>query len=139
MENLMKYYDVVEQAIAALGIDPKLCRDQEQGKWNLKKGSAPIWIDLTYSEKDKRAYFQVMAPITKVPTTNREKFFEELLEINYILYGVSFTKYDDRIYIKVIREVEGLDVSEALAAIERIGYYGDFYDDYFQNKYAVQR
>lgn len=135
----MKYYDVVEEAIATLGIDPKICRGQEQGQWNLKKGSAPVWIDVIYSEKDKRAYFQVMAPITKVPATNKEKFFEELLEINYVLYSVSFTKYDEGIYMKVIREADGLDVSEAIAAIERIGYYGDFYDDFLQNKYAVQR
>lgn len=134
----MKFYDVVESAIGTLGIDPKLCRGENQGQWNLKKGSAPIWIDVIYSETDKRAYFQVMAPITKVPADKKEQFFQELLEINYVLYGVSFTKYDDGIYIKVIREADGLDVSEALSAIERVGYYGDFYDDFLQNKYGTR-
>jgi len=45
------------------------------------------------------------------------------------------TKYRDGIYVKAIREVNGLDDSEIVSTLNRIGNYADDYDDYFNNKY----
>ena len=135
MENLANYYAIVEGTITDLGINPADCRGQKPGQWDLKKGSANVWVDIMYIEKEQRAYFQVMAPVTQIPSTNLEEFYKELLEINYGFYGVSFVKFETWIYIKIIREADGLDKSECTNMINRVGNYADYYDDILQEKY----
>lgn len=139
MENLQPYYDIVEKFIASLGIDVATCRGEKPGQWNLVKGSAPVWIDVFYIENEKRSYFQVMSPICNMPTGNQATFMQELLETNHTLFGVAFTKYNDTIYIKMIREVRGLDYDEASDMIFRTGNYADHYDDQLAQKYGVKR
>ena len=72
-----------------------------------------------------------------VPADRQLEFFKEVLEINHKLYGVGFTKFENNIYIKSIRELEGLEHSEVLSTVKRIGYYADDYDDMLKAKYAV--
>lgn len=134
--DLSPYYKVVEDAIQQLGIDPALCRGEKGGQWNLKKNDVNVWIDLWYIEREQRPYYQVMAPILQLPADNREKLYEELLQINDSLYGVAFTLYKDWVYLKVIREVEGMDDKEAFAMLTRIGNYADVYKQDLHDKYT---
>ena len=46
------------------------------------------------------------------------------------------TKYKDWIYMKSIRELEGLDEDEMMATLNRVGTYADDLDDYLRNKYT---
>lgn len=133
--DLTPYYQMVENCIKQLGVDPEACRDKNPGQWNLKKGSANVWIDVFKREKDVFGYFQCMGPIVDIPQTNKEAFYQELLEINHSLYGVAMTKFKERIYIKTIRELDGLNEDEIMAMIKRVGGYADDYDDYLKNKY----
>ena len=135
MENLETYFNIVEACITKLGVDPAVCRGEKAGQWNLKKGSVNVWIDVFHIEKEGRAYFQVMSQIMKVPPTNKEALFEELLTINDRLFGVAFTVYKGIVWLKVIREVQGMDTDEAFAMITRIGNYADQYDDELKAKY----
>ncbi len=136
MINLSPYYEIIEACIRNLGIDPITCRTEKGGQWDLKKGSASVWLDVFPSSQNADyGYFQALAPICKIPEVNVAAFYREALETNHNLYGVGFTIYNDKLYIKVIREVEGLNFSEAMAMINRIGTYADDYDDYFQKKY----
>jgi len=112
--DLSPYYKVVEGAIEQLGIDPKLCRGEKEGQWNLKKNDTNVWIDLWYIEREQRPYYQVMSPILQVPPVNREKLYEELLQINDSLYGVAFTLYKDWVYLKVIKLLRCLRVLETM-------------------------
>lgn len=127
---------MVEKCISSLGIDPALCRGEKPGQYSLVKGSAKVWIDVWNIEREGRAYFQVMSPFMKIPDTNREQFYEELLTINDKLYGVAFTIYNNWAWLKHIREVEGLDETEVTATIHRIGNYADDYDDKLIAKYG---
>lgn len=138
MENMNQYYQMVENIIKSLGVDPAVCRGDKEGQWNLKKGSAPVWIDV-FTTENNYGYFQAMSPICEIPAVNTQAFFQEILEINHKLYGVGMTKYENWIYIKVIRELEGIDEKEMLAMFNRIGFYADDYDDYLKNKYFGQR
>jgi hypothetical protein len=133
--DLTVYFEMLENCIRELGVDPGLCRGQNPGQWNLKRGSADIWVDVFKREQDVFGYFQCMAPVCAIPKVNTEAFFQEVLEINHTLYGVGFTKFKDWLYIKVIRELEGIDQKEMLAMMRRIGSYADDYDDHFKNKY----
>ena len=136
MEDLKKYYTMVESIIEGLGVDPVTSRGKEEGSWRLTRGSAKVWLDLWHLEKEGRAYFQAMSPVMEQPTTQKEALYEELLQINDQLFSCAFTIYNGWIWLKVIREVDNMDESEAKAQILRIGSYADQYDDYLINKYG---
>ncbi|MCB0839049.1 MAG: YbjN domain-containing protein [Bacteroidetes bacterium] len=135
--DLTQYYELVESCIRELGVDPVTCRN-EPGKWTLKKGSATVWIDLWHIERENRPYYQVMSPVMRIPKDIKLKnlLFEELLAINDKLFGVAFTIYQGWVYLKVIREVDGMDQNEAMAMLHRVGNYADQYDDDLISKYG---
>lgn len=138
MSNIDKYLPIVEAAIQQIGIDPLSCRGEKAGQWNLVKGSANVWLDIWHIEREGRAYFQAMAPVIDYKSVaNKGALAEEMLQINHQLYGVAFTIYDGFAYIKVIREADGMDATEANAMIVRVGTYADQYDDYLKNKYLA--
>jgi hypothetical protein len=137
---IQHYYNMIEEVLTEYKIDPALCRGQQPGQWNLKLGSANIWVDV-FQSKDAQGnltnygYLQVVAPICEVPINNQHLFTKELLEINHTLYGVSFTIFKDQAYIKSIRELQGLDKSEVKSTFDRIGIYADQWDDKLKTKY----
>lgn len=128
---------MIDNIIRSFGVDPAACKSETPGQWNLKKGSAPVWIDVWQVQNEERGYFQVMAPVCQVPVNNQHLFTKELLEINHTLYGVAFTIFKDWAYIKMIREVDGMDQREAEAMINRVGNYADDYDDKLKAKYDL--
>jgi hypothetical protein len=136
MADLKPYFTLVEDVIKELGVDPITCRSEEEGQWNLQKGNLPVWIDVFYDETNKESYIQVMSPITEIPTTNREAFLEEVLDIAHDLFGVAFTKYENWLYVKSIRELEGLDKSEFRATMQRIGSYSEDYEAHFKKYFG---
>lgn len=137
-ESLAKYYEIVEEAIRELGVNPVVSRGEKPGQWDLKRGSATIWVDVFYIDKNEAGYFQALSPIVKVPEDGDIDMFKELLEINHTFYGVAFTLYKDWVYVKAIREVNGLDQSEVLAMLNRIGFYADEWDDKLKEKYLKE-
>lgn len=142
MQPIQFYYEMVERVITEFKVDPALCRGQQLGQWNMRIGSANMWIDVFQSKDEKgnyinSGYFQIMAPVMAVPADRQLEFYRELLEINHKLYGVGFTKFENSVYIKAIRELDGLEQSEMMSAFKRVGYYADDYDDMLKSKYAV--
>lgn len=137
---MQPFYDVVEEGIADLGVNPAECRGENPGQWNLKKGDTTVWVDLFYVEKEERPYYQVMSPIFNIPADEviKNQLFAELLEINDFLYGVAFTVYKDGIFIKIIREADGMDKSESLAMLLRVGNYADQYRQELSPKYGLE-
>ena len=140
MQALQQYYNMVEEIIQGLGVDPATCRGDQAGQWNLKLGSASVWVDV-FQSKDAQGnfidygYLQILAPVCAVPVENQHLFTKELLEINHSLYGVGFTIHGDSAYIKAIRELEGLDKSEVGSTLNRVGVYADDWDDKLKAKY----
>jgi hypothetical protein len=137
---IQHYYNLVEEVLSEYKIDPATCRGQQPGQWNLKLGSASMWVDI-FQSKDTQGnlisygYLQVMAPVCDVPVNNQHLFTKELLEINHSLYGVSFTIFKDKAYIRSIRELQGLDKSEVKTTFDRVGIYADEWDDKLKTKY----
>ncbi len=136
MEALEHYYELIENVIKRLGVDPLLCKGQKPGQYDLKKGSAKIWIDIWKVEGEKYGYIQILAPVYHIPEKNVEGFYKELLEINHKLFGTAMTLHNGKVYAKSIRELDGLSEDEIFAMFNRVGNYADEYDDYLQNKYA---
>lgn len=137
MQDLSVYYQMVEESIALLGVNPTTVRTEKPGQWSLQKGSAPVWVDVFWMENNNCGYIQVMSPIIEVPQNNTLAFYEELLRTNHNLFGVGFTQYDKWIYIKGIREVDNLQQAEVTAMLNRVGVYADDYDDLFKQKYQA--
>ncbi len=140
MQPIQYYYEMAEKVIAEFGVDPALCRGQKLGQWSMKLGSASVWIDV-FQSKDAQGnyinsgYLQIMSPIMNIPAERQQELYRELLEINHKLYGVGFTVFENGVYIKSIRELEGLDHSETVSTLKRVGYYADDYDDMLKAKY----
>lgn len=136
------YYTMFEQVLTEYKIDPATARGQAAGQWNLKLGSASVWVDI-FQSKDAQGnpaqygYLQVLAPVCEVPINNQHLFTKELLEINHSLYGVGFTIFKDNAYIKSIRELQGLDISEIKSTLDRVGIYANDWDDKLKAKYGI--
>ena len=133
--KLKPYYEMAELCIQDLGIDIDKTRGDKPGQWDLYRGSAHVLIDI-FTLDNGWSYFQCLAPIIKTPEANQINFYEEILEKNHSLFGVAMTKHKEWIYIKVIREIDGIDKSEMMAMIKRIGVYADELDDFYKNKYG---
>ena len=140
MQAIQHYYNLVEEVIRDLGVDPAAARGDQAGQWNMRLGSASVWIDV-FQSKDASGnlidygYMQILAPVCDVPADRAAEFTMELLQLNHTLYGVGFTVYANKSYIKAIRELEGLDKSEVRATFDRVGIYADDHDDRLKAKY----
>ncbi|PZR30790.1 MAG: hypothetical protein DI538_22040 [Azospira oryzae] len=137
---IQHYYEMIEEVLTEYKIDPASARGQLPGQWNLTLGSAGIWVDV-FQSKDAQGnltaygYLQVLALVCDVPVNNQHLFTKELLEINHSLYGVGFTIFKEKAYIKSIRELEGLDKSEVKSTFDRVGIYANDWDDKLKEKY----
>jgi hypothetical protein len=141
-QPIQHYYDMFEQVLTEYKVDPTTARGQAPGQWNLKLGSASVWVDV-FQSKDAQGnlqqygYLQMLAPVCDVPVTNQQLFTKDLLEINHSLYGVGFTIFKDKAYIKSIRELQGLDISEIRSTLDRVGIYANDWDDKLKAKYGI--
>jgi hypothetical protein len=141
-QPIQHYYNMFEQVLVDFKVDPTTARGQAPGQWNLKLGSASVWVDV-FQSKDAQGnlaqygYLQILAPVCDVPVNNQHLFTKELLEINHSLYGVAFTIFKDKAYIKSIRELQGLDVSEIRSTLDRVGIYANDWDDKLKAKYGI--
>lgn len=139
MQNIQTYYEMFENVIRNLGIDPSACRGEQEGQWNLQKGSAPVWVDIYSVENNTYGYIQIMSPIYELPPDgSKEDILTEALEINHKLFGCGITKFNNWLYVKGIRELDDLSEIEITAMINRVGNYADQYDDHFKNKFTRQ-
>jgi len=138
MQNINVYYEMFENVIQSLGVDPVACRGEQAGQWNLQKGSAPVWVDIYTVEDGTYGYIQVMSPIYELPEEAKEEILTEALEVNHKLFGCGITKFNNWLYIKSIRELDDLSEKEITAMVNRIGNYADQYDDHFKNKFSLR-
>jgi len=136
-----QYIDLIEQALEHLQLDPAEARGDNPGQWNLKRGTATVWIDIYEIEEQKGEYFQVLSPVMTLPEEKDKQFelFEFLLYQNSKLFGIAFSVMDGAVYLKFIREVEGLDLSEIVTTIGRAGNYCDFFNDKLVKKFGGRR
>lgn len=134
--QLQELSQLIENSIAALKMDVAASRGQKAGQWSLKVKDSTVWIDaFNFQTNPDKYYFQVMSPLCAVTDKNKETFFQDLLEINYSLYGCSLCKKENWIYVLVLREAENLDQSEVDAAIDRVGFYSSDYYSKLSFKY----
>ena len=127
--GLQRYAAVVEQILAAAGVDVAAARmATETGfGWTFVRGSATI--ELYVSEQDGTGYLQVLSPIIHLPSNGLLPLYRRLLEMNLQLTNAAIGVHEDKVYVFSERPLEGLDGAEANTIINLVSGYADELDD----------
>ncbi|MFT5512192.1 MAG: hypothetical protein ACI8SE_000589 [Bacteroidia bacterium] len=151
--DLKPFYEVVEDAIKTLGVDPEETRCDAPGQWILTRDAVEIFVDIWqplehnqweyFKEDEPTAVFQVVAPVCYIPESeaDRAKFMEEILYINHHMFYGSFTvNMDEKMAaIRFKRLLEGTNRVEMIEPIESIGFYAENLSNYLSNKYDLKK
>jgi hypothetical protein len=127
--GLQGYAAVVEQILAAAGVDVTAARmATETGfGWTFVRGSATI--ELYVSQQDGAGYLQVLSPILHLPSNGLLPLYRRLLEMNLQLTNAAIGVHEDKVYLFSERPLEGLDGAEANTIINLVSGYADELDD----------
>ncbi|MEI6489769.1 MAG: YbjN domain-containing protein [Bacteroidota bacterium] len=127
---------LVETSLSGLKVDVAASRGAKPGQWSYKSKDASVWIDVfDFQTNPSKFYFQVMSPLCAVPDKKADEFFQDLLEINYKMYGSWMCKKENWIYVLSLREADGLDQSEVDATLDRVAFYSTDYYSKLSFKY----
>lgn len=147
---MQKYFDIIEQALQVIGVDPANARNAEEGQWSIFRDEIEVFVDVwsTGKEPQWNYYFkeedipvlQVIAPITTLPVFDLDDFYEELLELNRHLFYASFVvnKRENMLAVKYRMTGLELDVDDAVQAIESVGYYAEYFQPRLIQKFKLQ-
>ncbi len=145
-----RYYQIVEQALQVIGIDPANARNAESGQWSLFRDEIEIFVDVWGSGKEPQwnYYFQeedmpvlqVIAPITTLPVFDLEEFYEEILDLNRHLFYASFVvnKQENMLAVKYRWVGLEMDIDDVVQAVESVGYYAEFFQTRLIQKYKLK-
>lgn len=141
MANLETYIPIVEEAIQKIGVAPETARTEIITQWALKRGSADVIILLRTSNtyKGPRNILIITAPIMKLPSDELQQaiLFKQLLELSHSALIETFTIFENAIYLKTTRFVDGMDSSEILDMLDSLSYTADFIDDKLKKRFDV--
>ncbi len=136
MENIEAYYGVIESALTDLGVDPETCRDENQeGSWTISSGNVFLLLDCWADQEQNVVVFQVLSPLFELPDEMPSEFYNEILELNFLINGTSFSKLNKTLVLKSLRDLELSEKSEVNAMINRVGFYADKYGDSLSMKF----
>jgi len=134
MENLFeKAKQIIEQGITQLGIDLNDCKGSDPYEWKLNRGSATILV--LVKENEEGVLLVILSPIMLLPAENQKELALELLSLNHLFVGVSFTLYEDLICVVSTRYVDGLEPNEFIDLLKYQSSVADHFDDILIEKY----
>lgn len=120
---------LIEASIKGLGFDPQQAKGKAEGQWSIVIKDATVWIDLfNFKDKPEKYYLQVMSPLCRVPDRKNAEFMQDLLEINFNMYGAWMCKKNDWYYVFTLNDAVDLTQLEVDQKIDRVAYYST---DYF--------
>ncbi len=117
------YYQLIDEAIMALGLKPEDTRGQQEGQWNLKKGRFDIMVDVW--EQEKQFLFQIVCPLCSLPEENKEGFLLHLLQRNYGMSSLSYAIMDDSVFLKFTTEAETLTKDMLMMLFNKAAFYAE--------------
>ena len=135
MDQIAHYLRVIEEAISKLGIDPATVRSPRPAVWQVEKGSARIRIEIFQLVENGPFGFNVMSPIFNVAEGVPNQIYEEMLKINHQILGAGFSLFDNIIYLRSTRMLEGMDSQEAVQIISMVAGAADHYDDILKEQF----
>ena len=135
MDYIAHYLRVIEEAISKMGIDPAAVRTPRPAVWQIEKGSARVRIEIFQLAENGPFGFNVMSPIFNVSESAPSHVYGELLQINHKILGAGFSLFDDIIYLRSTRMLEGMDANEAVQIIGMVAGAADHYDDLLKERF----
>jgi hypothetical protein len=120
---MQNYFQIVEEAIEKLGLEPVGTRGNEQGQWNLKKGNFDIMIDVWTQEN--KTFFQILCPLCIIPPDSQEDFHLHLLKKNFGLCGLAYSIMDETVFLKYTIEAEQLTMDNIYNIITKTAFYAE--------------
>ena len=120
---LENYYKLVDDAIAALGLNAEEVRGEQPGQWNLKKGKFDIMVDVW--EQENQFLLQIVCPLCGIPKENRENFLLYLLQKNYGLLSMTYAVMEDAVFLKHTTEVTALSVDSIVMLLTKTAFYAE--------------
>jgi hypothetical protein len=117
------YYQLVDECIAALGINAEETRGEQPGQWNLRKGEFDIMVDVW--EQEKQFLFQVVCPLCNLPDTNKEAFMLFLLQKNYGMSSMAYAVMEDSVYLKHTTEMNTLTKENIIMLLTKTAFYAE--------------
>lgn len=117
------YYQLVDEAISALGLNPAETRGQQEGQWNLKKGRFDIMIDVW--EQEKQFLFQIVCPLCSLPEENKEGFLLHLLQRNYGMSSLAYAIMEDSVFLKFTSEAGSLTKDSLIMLFNKTAFYAE--------------
>ncbi|MCZ8285815.1 MAG: YbjN domain-containing protein [Bacteroidia bacterium] len=118
-----KYYKVVDEAVAALGLDAEDVRGEQPGQWNLKKGRFDIMVDVW--EQESQYMFQIVCPLCGIPEESREGFLLNLLQKNYGLSAMTYAVMDNIVFLKYTTEATPLTSENIVSLLTKTAFYAE--------------
>src|SRR5262249_3869835 len=100
----------------------------EEGFAQIARGSATVRINVL----EEHGVLLLIAPIMRVPDTNREAFYRRLLELSFLATSdaaFAIDKKTDMAYLRILRRLEGLDYDEFDDLLHTIASVADEWDD----------
>ena len=151
--DLKPFYDIAEDAIKTLGVDPESSRCDSDGQWIIVRELIEIYLDIWqpqghnqweyFKEDEPTAVFQVVAPVCYIPDNDEDLklFMEEILYINHhMFYGAFTVSMEERMaVISFKRLLEGVNRVEMIEPIESIGFYAENLSNYLTEKYKIKK
>jgi hypothetical protein len=142
--DVQRAESLVEQTIAALGVDPAQSRlgGGRGPRFALRRGSAAMIIAIHPATSDADAgTLRVVAPVVRLPDeATQGALFHYLLEANASeLVGLAFGVVDGDVVLVSERSLRDLDASEVEAMVKTVGRAADRYDDVLADQFGTCR
>lgn len=151
--DLQSFYNIAEDAIKTLGVDPETTRCEDAGQWILEREDVELYIDIWqplehnqweyFKEDEPTPIFQVVAPVCYIPQDREARiaFMEEVLYINHHMFYGSFTlnMEEGMAAIRFKRLLDGINRVEMIEPIESIGFYAENLSKFLSEKYKLKK
>ena len=116
-------YNIVDEAVAALGLEAEEVRGEQPGQWNLKKGRFDIMVDVW--EQENQLLFQIVCPLCGIPAEGRELFLLNLLQKNYGLSAMTYAVMDNIVFLKYTTEATSLTSENIVSLLTKAAFYAE--------------
>jgi len=136
-------YRMIERYINEIGLSKEDTYNKKSNAYYWYRGSALVEVfvqDVPVSD-GIRSFLRVFSYLGDIPSSEREKVYRYLLELNDHNLGVKLTimPETDKIYATYERDIQGIDYKEVKTCIADLEWWADELDDLLKEKLGVQK
>jgi hypothetical protein len=104
--------------------------------WWLMEGSAKIYIFV--QEGSNGALIRITSPLVYIPSTNLEKFYRHLLDLNTNLTNCALSTHENVVLLVAQRPTVGLVQAELEDLVWNVAYVADLLDNKLADQFNTQ-